>query len=163
MSLGERTQCHTMASHRIPSLAIPCHPIPSHPSSVWCNALHLESALSGCEAYLRAFRRILSVSPRPASNTGLSRRTCLHCVPSFRPLPHRHSIVDNHKGPVTPHEGQLAALTAESRTIWAETREVHFSRGENRMSLNIIERAMFVVVLEDRRCVTRARARMELP
>eukprot|EP00668_Euglena_longa_P042120 GGOE01055541.1.p1 GENE.GGOE01055541.1~~GGOE01055541.1.p1 ORF type:complete len:802 (+),score=153.52 GGOE01055541.1:232-2406(+) len=59
------------------------------------------------------------------------------------------SIVENSQKPDTPAEGKLGALTTESRPKWAELREVHFYRGLNKSSLAIIERAMFVVVLDD--------------
>lgn len=43
----------------------------------------------------------------------------------------------------------LPALTTENRTEWAFVRERHFSRGVNRASLDVIERAQFVVHLDD--------------
>eukprot|EP00667_Euglena_gracilis_P001927 EG_transcript_1929 len=59
------------------------------------------------------------------------------------------SIVENAQKPETPAEGKLSALTTEARSKWAELREVHFHRGLNKSSLDLIERAIFVVVLED--------------
>ncbi|KJH51980.1 Choline/Carnitine O-acyltransferase [Dictyocaulus viviparus] len=46
-------------------------------------------------------------------------------------------------------EDKLAALTAGERTHWAETRRAFFRSGINRTSLNDIERAAFVVILDD--------------
>jgi carnitine O-palmitoyltransferase 1 len=46
-------------------------------------------------------------------------------------------------------EQHLAALTASERRLWAETRHAHFSRGINRTSLEVIEKAAFVVCLDD--------------
>eukprot|EP00943_MAST-04B_sp_MAST-4B-sp1_P006817 g6817.t1 len=42
----------------------------------------------------------------------------------------------------------LASLTAASRTMWAEVREDNFSEGINKISLDEIETALFVVVLD---------------
>lgn len=49
----------------------------------------------------------------------------------------------------TYFEAKIAALTAGDRTHWAMTREAFFSEGINKTSLDAIERAAFVVVLED--------------
>lgn len=51
----------------------------------------------------------------------------------------------------TPDFGEehLAALTAGERTSWANTRETYFSTGINRISLDAIERAAFVLILDD--------------
>ncbi|GAB1863920.1 Carnitine O-palmitoyltransferase I, liver isoform [Camponotus japonicus] len=51
----------------------------------------------------------------------------------------------------TPAEGEekLAALTAGERTIWAQTRKDFFAKGVNKASLDIIEKAAFVVALDD--------------
>jgi carnitine O-palmitoyltransferase 1 len=43
----------------------------------------------------------------------------------------------------------LASLTAVDRVTWAKTRHEFFAKGINRISLSAIERAAFVVVLED--------------
>lgn len=51
--------------------------------------------------------------------------------------------------PPTNGEEHLAALTAGERTTWAEARETHFSTGVNRSSLEAIERAAFVLILDD--------------
>ena len=50
-----------------------------------------------------------------------------------------------------PAEGEehLAALTAGERTLWADAREKYFSSGVNRASLETIEKAAFVLVLDD--------------
>lgn len=57
-------------------------------------------------------------------------------------------ILDNQS---TPSEGEekLAALTAGERTVWAQSRQEHFSKGVNKASLDIIEKAAFVVILDD--------------
>lgn len=48
-----------------------------------------------------------------------------------------------------PAEESLAALTAGDRTWWAITRKKYFSSGVNKKSLCAIERAAFVVILDD--------------
>ncbi|XP_035520365.1 carnitine O-palmitoyltransferase 1, liver isoform isoform X1 [Morone saxatilis] len=48
-----------------------------------------------------------------------------------------------------PGEERLAALTAGERTPWANARETYFSRGKNKQSLDVIEKAAFVVTLDD--------------
>lgn len=48
-----------------------------------------------------------------------------------------------------PGEELLASLTAWDRTKWAEVRKKLFSRGINRVSLNTIETAAFVLALDD--------------
>jgi len=45
-------------------------------------------------------------------------------------------------------EFQIASLTAENRTVWATARSECFSFGTNKTSLNMIESAIFVLVLE---------------
>ncbi|XP_020286532.1 carnitine O-palmitoyltransferase 1, liver isoform isoform X2 [Pseudomyrmex gracilis] len=51
----------------------------------------------------------------------------------------------------TPSDGEekLAALTAGERTAWARAREEFFAKGVNKASLDIIEKAAFVVALDD--------------
>lgn len=49
----------------------------------------------------------------------------------------------------TDGEEHLAALTAGERTLWAETRATYFSTGVNRTSLEAIEKAAFVLILDD--------------
>lgn len=46
-------------------------------------------------------------------------------------------------------EEHLAALTAGERTHWALTRQQFFSKGANKQSLDAIEKAAFVVALDD--------------
>ncbi|CAF0926282.1 unnamed protein product [Adineta steineri] len=46
-------------------------------------------------------------------------------------------------------EEHLAALTAGERTLWAEARETYFRSGVNRSSLEAIEKAAFILVLDD--------------
>lgn len=48
-----------------------------------------------------------------------------------------------------PGEKKLGALTAGERTHWAITRRRFFSAGVNKTSLQTIERAAFVVCLDD--------------
>lgn len=43
----------------------------------------------------------------------------------------------------------LGALTATDRVTWAQTRKNHFRRGINKPSLDAIEKAAFVVILDD--------------
>lgn len=51
--------------------------------------------------------------------------------------------------PPSAGEEHLAALTAADRTTWAETREKYFHTGVNRSSLEAIEKAAFVLILDD--------------
>ncbi len=46
-------------------------------------------------------------------------------------------------------EEHLAALTAGERTLWAEARETYFRGGVNRSSLEAIEKAAFILVLDE--------------
>ncbi|CAF4203844.1 unnamed protein product, partial [Rotaria socialis] len=46
-------------------------------------------------------------------------------------------------------EEHLAALTAGERTLWAEARETYFRSGVNRFALEAIEKAAFVLVLDE--------------
>lgn len=46
-------------------------------------------------------------------------------------------------------EEKLAALTAGERTAWAQARKDFFAKGVNKASLDIIEKAAFVVALDD--------------
>lgn len=48
-----------------------------------------------------------------------------------------------------PGEEKLAALTAGERTQWATTRRLFFNKGINKVSLDVIEKAAFVVALDD--------------
>lgn len=47
-------------------------------------------------------------------------------------------------------ETYLASLTAWNRTKWAQAREKHFSSGVNKQSLEMIESAAFLLMLDDR-------------
>lgn len=55
----------------------------------------------------------------------------------------------NDKSEANIHEKQLASLTAWNRTDWHNIRNQFFSLGTNYLSMDIIERAAFFVVLED--------------
>lgn len=46
-------------------------------------------------------------------------------------------------------ESYIAAVTAVERDVWARIRRNHFSSGINQLSLQAVERAAFVVVLDD--------------
>ncbi|XP_076265090.1 carnitine O-palmitoyltransferase whd isoform X1 [Rhynchophorus ferrugineus] len=48
-----------------------------------------------------------------------------------------------------PGEEKLAALTAGLRRHWADVRQIYFSKGVNKLSLDAIEKSAFVVVLDD--------------
>jgi carnitine O-palmitoyltransferase 1 len=51
--------------------------------------------------------------------------------------------------PASNGEKYLASLTAGDRIPWAQARKKYFSKGVNKSSLHAIEKAAFVVVLED--------------
>ncbi|CAF4034856.1 unnamed protein product, partial [Rotaria magnacalcarata] len=55
------------------------------------------------------------------------------------------------RDPTQPAYGEehLAALTAGERTLWAEARDTYFRSGGNRYSLEAIEKAAFVLVLDE--------------
>ncbi|XP_031346630.1 carnitine O-palmitoyltransferase 1, liver isoform isoform X2 [Photinus pyralis] len=57
-------------------------------------------------------------------------------------------ILDDKSQPL-PGEEKLAALTAGDRVHWAHARRHFFSRGVNKLSLDTIEKAAFVVALDD--------------
>jgi hypothetical protein len=57
-------------------------------------------------------------------------------------------IIDSANAPA-PGEEKLAALTAGERVHWAVSRRKYFSSGVNKSSLHAIERAAFVVILDD--------------
>lgn len=57
-------------------------------------------------------------------------------------------ILDD-KSPPAKGEQKLAALTAGNRTEWAEARRTYFFKNTNRISLDAIEKAAFVVALDD--------------
>ena len=46
-------------------------------------------------------------------------------------------------------EAKLAVLTASERTTWANQRDMSFRNGINKASLDVIESAAFIVVLDD--------------
>ncbi|XP_076444856.1 carnitine O-palmitoyltransferase 1, liver isoform-like isoform X2 [Babylonia areolata] len=56
-------------------------------------------------------------------------------------------ILDDETEPVEGEE-HLAALTAVERTPWAKARQQFFSKGKNKASLDAIEKAAFVLVLD---------------
>lgn len=58
------------------------------------------------------------------------------------------AILDNDTPPCVGEE-RLAALTAGDRAHWAQTRQEHFFRGINRQALDAIEKAAFIVCLDD--------------
>ncbi|RWS14683.1 carnitine O-palmitoyltransferase 1: liver isoform-like protein [Dinothrombium tinctorium] len=49
-----------------------------------------------------------------------------------------------------PGEKHLGALTATDRVTWANTRQDYFMKGINKISLDIIEKSAFVLVLDDK-------------
>ncbi|UYV78943.1 CPT1A [Cordylochernes scorpioides] len=55
----------------------------------------------------------------------------------------------NDPSPPQPGEEHLAALTASERSEWAKARMEYFSKGVNRNSLGLIEKAAFMVILDD--------------
>ncbi|KAI4470725.1 carnitine o-acyltransferase [Holotrichia oblita] len=57
-------------------------------------------------------------------------------------------ILDDASNP-QPGEEKLAAFTSNNRTEWAKIRRCFFSRGTNKTSLDIIEKAAFFVSLDD--------------
>ncbi|XP_051161929.1 carnitine O-palmitoyltransferase 1, liver isoform isoform X1 [Leptopilina boulardi] len=57
-------------------------------------------------------------------------------------------ILDDTSSPAEGEE-KLASLTAGERTHWAQTRQKYFFKGVNRASLDLIEKAAFIVVLDD--------------
>jgi len=67
-------------------------------------------------------------------------------VLSYRQM---EQILDNDTGTVGPGEEHLAALTAHDRTSWAAAREQFFSKGVNRRSMEMIEKAAYVLFFDD--------------
>lgn len=57
-------------------------------------------------------------------------------------------ILENESAPA-PGEEKLAALTGSSRVHWAQTRQSLFFKGPNRTALDTVEKAAFVVALDD--------------
>eukprot|EP00163_Fabomonas_tropica_P012357 TRINITY_DN2362_c0_g1_i1.p1 TRINITY_DN2362_c0_g1~~TRINITY_DN2362_c0_g1_i1.p1 ORF type:complete len:776 (+),score=131.48 TRINITY_DN2362_c0_g1_i1:222-2549(+) len=58
-------------------------------------------------------------------------------------------IHDNAPKEACDHSNLIPALTTMERTKWSQIRHQYFCEGVNAKSLNIIERAIFVVVLDD--------------
>lgn len=56
-------------------------------------------------------------------------------------------ILDN-PSPPQPGEATLAALTAGDRVPWARARRSYFSRGQNKQSLEMVEKAAFFLILD---------------
>lgn len=52
--------------------------------------------------------------------------------------------------PSLPGEEHLGALTATDRVSWAKARQEYFAKGINKISLDIIEKAAFFLVLDDK-------------
>ncbi|OCT70985.1 hypothetical protein XELAEV_18037901mg [Xenopus laevis] len=55
----------------------------------------------------------------------------------------------NDPSPPQPGEEKLAALTAGERTAWAKARKTYFRSGKNLQALDLVERAVFFVTLQD--------------
>ena len=77
-----------------------------------------------------------------------ARQTSRTRCPTFSAFQH---IIDRTADAMTG-ENLLGALTAADRKHWARTRKDFFSRGVNKTSLHCIEKAAFVVVLDDVEC-----------
>jgi len=58
-------------------------------------------------------------------------------------------ILDDDNSVPEKGEEKLAALTAWDRANWAKARQQYFSKGTNRVSLDMIEKAAFVVTLDE--------------
>ncbi|GAB6019338.1 hypothetical protein CHUAL_000930 [Chamberlinius hualienensis] len=56
---------------------------------------------------------------------------------------------ESQQGTITEEEKSLAALTALERSDWARIRKQFFSRGLNRESMDILEKAIFFLILSD--------------
>ncbi|XP_032679646.1 carnitine O-palmitoyltransferase 1, liver isoform isoform X1 [Odontomachus brunneus] len=57
-------------------------------------------------------------------------------------------ILDDQSAP-SKGEEKLAALTAGDRTAWAQARQEFFGKGVNKVALDLIEKAAFIVALDD--------------
>ncbi|XP_017792711.1 PREDICTED: LOW QUALITY PROTEIN: carnitine O-palmitoyltransferase 1, liver isoform-like [Habropoda laboriosa] len=55
----------------------------------------------------------------------------------------------NDKSEPSEGEEKLASLTAGERPVWAKAREEFFTKGVNKASLDLIEKAAFIVALDD--------------
>ena len=58
------------------------------------------------------------------------------------------AILNDESAPCVGEE-RLAALTAGERTHWAHVRQEHFFKGVNRQALDAIDKASFVVCLDE--------------
>ena len=70
---------------------------------------------------------------------------------NYHPFVHNSQIQCILDDSSTPEDGEefLAVMTASERTEWARVREQYFATGVNRNSLNTVETAAFVLVLDD--------------
>jgi len=68
---------------------------------------------------------------------------------SPRQLEQSYEKIVKDEAPCLESEQLLGSLTASERAKWAKVRMEYFGKGINRQSLDAIERAAFVVVLED--------------
>ena len=82
-------------------------------------------------------------------NYKCKKRNILEYFPLHSVLFSQLNEIVNDTTPPAVGEEHLAALTAGDRTTWAETREKYFHTGVNRTSLEAIEKAAFVVILDD--------------
>ncbi|KAL9914657.1 carnitine O-palmitoyltransferase whd isoform 1-T4 [Glossina fuscipes fuscipes] len=95
---------------------------------------------------------------RDSNHVVVLHKGCYYKVPIYhkgrllRPCEMQVQIEEILKSTATPMPGEkyLAALTAWDRSKWAETRNTYFIRGPNRVSLNAIETAAFVVSLDEK-------------
>ncbi|CAI8037066.1 Carnitine O-palmitoyltransferase 1, liver isoform [Geodia barretti] len=58
-------------------------------------------------------------------------------------------IMEDSDAELRPGEEHLAALTAADRKSWAEMREKYFMTGVNRTSMEILEKAAFMIMFDD--------------
>uniref|UniRef100_A0A1A9V5B4 carnitine O-palmitoyltransferase n=1 Tax=Glossina austeni TaxID=7395 RepID=A0A1A9V5B4_GLOAU len=94
---------------------------------------------------------------RDSNHVVVLHKGCYYKVPIYhkgrllRPCEMQVQIEEILNSTATPMPGEkyLAALTAWDRSKWAETRNTYFIRGPNRVSLNTIETAAFVVSLDE--------------
>ena len=75
-------------------------------------------------------------------------KNVFHCVRRlcFRKIQY---ILDDPTEASNDAESKLAVMTASNRTTWANLRDKSFRHGINRASLDVIESAAFVLVLDD--------------
>ncbi|CAH1790020.1 unnamed protein product [Owenia fusiformis] len=55
---------------------------------------------------------------------------------------------DKHEGDYSEAAKSLSSLTGIDRTEWAKTRQQHFTKGVNKESMDVVDSAMFMVILE---------------